>query len=164
MPRVSRWKLPLSLGGKVVPGSISGWKPSGEAFVEVVLDDGSRVDLPEAMLIELRPVQPEQGWVIVAVTATDNRTQLWHVFHRELGWDTGTWFHHDTQQHMSWDQLCEFGEPRLMTQPPPQAGVRATCPVCGENRALRIDGTFKQHGSKDSQRACKGTGQLPGGA
>lgn len=151
MSRVYRYKLPASLGGAIVEGT-----PDPESQHVFFILDGHQVGLPEAMVIEIRPVQPEAGWV-----ATDVKGESPQVFRRELDFKPDLWWHHDDGVFVTWDELCGHGEPTLLVSHATVKGIVGRCSECDETKPLRVDGRVRQHGSRDINRACKGSGRPP---
>lgn len=156
MTRSYRWKLPASLGGRVVPGEPYEWGQDEAVTTVMVEVDGRSFPLPASMLTEVRPPQPSEGWVYV--TAADATVP--QVFSRQAHWEAGQWWHHDRGDYVTWDRLCELGEPRPLTEAPHRLD-RGTCQRCGQIRSLRVDGTVKQHQSATSAGICAGSGEPP---
>lgn len=152
MSRAYHWRLPAAMGGRVVEGKPCGWNDGELTHVEVAIN-GQQIPLPVSILTEIKRPQPTTGWV---VTSGDKP----QVFHRTVDFEPNTWWHHDQGEFVTWDMLCDYGEPSELVE----LKNRARCSVCHRIQPVRIDGMIKEHGARHAENRCKGSGMPPEGA
>lgn len=133
--------------------------PDEDGELEVKIG-ATTISLPVDIFTEVTVKEPvSEDWVVILDPYNTDETGPF-VYHRVSHRidELARWYSHDDKWHVTWQAICERGKPVPLFA---RTETRARCPVCREIRSLKLNGAFKQHGSRHEDSACKGSGQYP---